>query len=74
MHAITWWIPGNPFAEGGPSKYERLIPSQWLHFQIYFLSSKIKYFWCTVGRSSPLYSKFCAHFILFFNRSAKVIN
>jgi hypothetical protein len=48
---------GNPFAEGGPSKHERLVAftSGYTSSQIYFLP-KNQVLDATVGKSSPLYS------------------
>jgi hypothetical protein len=64
----------NPFAEGGPSKkHERGLPSRVVTlFKYVFFLPKSSTSDATVGKSSPLYSVNFAHFILFFNRSAKV--
>jgi hypothetical protein len=68
--AITWWIPGKPFAEGGPSKNTMAhYPHGWLHSNMFSFFQKSSTSDATVGKSSPLYS---VNFVLypFFNRSA----
>jgi hypothetical protein len=66
---------GNPFAEGGPSKHERLVAftsGYTLLKYIFFLPKSVLD--ATVGKSSPLYSVNFALILSFLNRGAKVIN
>ena len=73
VRAITWWMPGMPFADGGPSKNtKRSWPSRVdkLFEKIscssqYFLISSPK-----LGRLSPLYSLYFICLIFFLINNA----
>jgi hypothetical protein len=58
---------GNPFAEGGPSKHERLVAftSGYTLLKYIFFLPKSSTSDATVGKSSPLYSVNFALFYLF---------